>query len=250
MVSGQLSKSERRRIEEAVQHFEKNKYLFETFTKGLLGHLGDNPRLAPYIHFIKYRVKDAGHLRRKLEDKAGEARNEGAEYDITAENVFARITDLAGVRILHLHTDQIKDINPIILDILNEHQYRVLEGPTAICWDREYESLFGGFGIATQSRDSMYTSVHYIIEANQQTKITAELQVRTLMEEVWGEVSHRVDYPILGIRSCVDQLKVLARLTSGCTRLVDSIFKTHSEGVGARRATLPSARRLSRRRQR
>lgn len=140
------------------------------------------------------------------------------------------------MRVLHLHTDQVREMNPIILGILAEHQYRVLEGPTAVCWDREYETLFDGCGIEPESRESMYTSVHYIIEANQQTKITAELQVRTLMEEVWGEVSHRVDYPVPGSRSCRDQLKVLARLTSGSTRLVDSIFKTHAEGAAGTRS--------------
>jgi ppGpp synthetase/RelA/SpoT-type nucleotidyltranferase len=76
----------------------------------------------------------------------------------------------------------------------------------------------------------MYPSVHYVLRANQETELTAELQVRTLMEEVWGEVSHRVDYPTATQnRACRDQLKVLARLTSGCTRLVDSIFKSHRE---------------------
>ena len=117
-------------------------------------------------------------------------------------------------------------------------------------WDREYETIYREFGIQSQSRESMYTSVHYILQANQKTKITAELQVRTLMEEVWGEVSHRVDYPIPGSRSCKDQLKVLARLTSGSTRLVDSIFKTHDEGLhmAQERHATPGRRRTGARR--
>jgi ppGpp synthetase/RelA/SpoT-type nucleotidyltranferase len=77
----------------------------------------------------------------------------------------------------------------------------------------------------------MYTTVHYVIEANQRDKISCEIQVRTLADEVWGEVSHRVNYPEeCQIASCKDQLKVLARLTSGCTRLVDSIFRTRDGG--------------------
>jgi putative GTP pyrophosphokinase len=74
----------------------------------------------------------------------------------------------------------------------------------------------------------MYTSVHYVVQANQRTKVTCEIQVRTLMDEVWAEVSHRVNYPTPSpSKACQEQLKVLARLTSGCTRLVDSIFKSH-----------------------
>jgi ppGpp synthetase/RelA/SpoT-type nucleotidyltranferase len=121
-----------------------------------------------------------------------------------------------------------RDIHPAILDIIEEQQYRLVETPMANCWDIEYEQIFNGFGITSQSRDSMYTTVHYVVEANQRTKITCEIQVRTLMDEVWGEVSHRVNYPTESpSTACKDQLKVLARLTSGCTRLVDSIFKSH-----------------------
>ena len=76
----------------------------------------------------------------------------------------------------------------------------------------------------------MYMSVHYVLQPNRETTLTAELQVRTLMEEVWSEVSHRIDYPVeTSSRASKDELKVLARITSGCTRLVDSIFKGHAE---------------------
>lgn len=78
----------------------------------------------------------------------------------------------------------------------------------------------------------MYTTVHYDVVANRETGIRCELQVRTLMDEVWAEVSHRVNYPMDSpSATCQDQLKVLARLTSGCGRLVDSIFKTHHQAV-------------------
>lgn len=85
------------------------------------------------------------------------------------------------------------------------------------------------------SQISQRTGVQVMaIRANQKTKVTCELQVRTLMDEVWGEVSHRVNFnypsesPSL---SCQNQLKILARLTSGCTRLVDSIFQSHFDST-------------------
>ena len=76
----------------------------------------------------------------------------------------------------------------------------------------------------------MYTSVHYVIELNTASRVCCELQVRTLADEVWGEVSHVVDYPTpTKSIACKEQLKVLARITSGCTRLVDSIFRSRQE---------------------
>ena len=74
----------------------------------------------------------------------------------------------------------------------------------------------------------MYTSVHYVIEPNSRTKSTGEIQVRTLAEEIWGEVDHTINYPKKSsILPCREQIKVLARVTSSCTRLVDSIFEAN-----------------------
>jgi ppGpp synthetase/RelA/SpoT-type nucleotidyltranferase len=132
-------------------------------------------------------------------------------------------------------------MNTIIKAILDEHMYSVKDGPTAIVWDSEYAKLYDEFGIKPETRDSMYTSVHYVVQPSQRTALRLEIQVRTLMEEVWGEVSHKVNYPDASLsRACTDQLKVLARMTSGCTRLVDSIFKSHSE-VGAVKAVKASS---------
>ena len=50
------------------------------------------------------------------------------------------------------------------------------------------------------------------------------------MEEVWGEVEHSINYPHkIDNLACREQLKVLARVTSSATRLVDSIFLTFEE---------------------
>jgi ppGpp synthetase/RelA/SpoT-type nucleotidyltranferase len=137
---------------------------------------------------------------------------------------------LAGIRLIHLHTQQVRSIHTAISDILQEQKLELIEAPTANCWDIEYEGLFREFGFTTQSRESMYTTIHYVVQANQKTKVACEIQVRTLMDEVWGEVSHRVNYPVASQNeTCQDLLKVLARLTSGCTRLVDSIFKSHGQ---------------------
>jgi ppGpp synthetase/RelA/SpoT-type nucleotidyltranferase len=200
--------------------------LFESFAKSLTDYFSTDATLVPFIHFIKYRTKDPDHLRDKLIRKTAEGE------EINAESLFDRVTDLAGVRIIHLHTDQIRQIHPAILRVFEEYRCTSVEAPTANCWDNEFEAFFREIGIATRSRESMYTTVHYVVRANQRTPITCEIQVRTLMDEVWGEVSHRVNYPHSSpSQSCQDQLKVLARLTTGCTRLVDSIFRTHRDAL-------------------
>ncbi len=225
-----LNQRERQRIERAVEHFIKNREQFEAFAEALMAYFRNHTELASFIHFMKYRIKDADHLREKLKRKALNAKHESRDEVIDESNLFHTITDLVGIRIIHLHTEQMRDIHRLIMSILDEQQLQLAEEPTANCWDVEYERLFQEYGLQAKSRKSMYTTVHYIIVANQRTRITCELQVRTLMDEVWGEVSHRVNYPHNSPSiTCQDQLKVLARLTSGSTRLVDSIFKSHRE---------------------
>lgn len=232
MAKVALNKNDHKAIDRAVRYFSENRGLFENFAKSLMIAFENHSELAPHIHFMKYRIKDPGHLRDKLERKTLEAKRNGKKVAFDEDSIFEKINDLGGIRIIHLHTEQLKDIHAALLDIFDEQKCRLVEKPMANCWDIEYKKLFKQYGIASQSRESMYTTVHYIVEANQRTKITCEIQVRTLMDEVWGEVSHRVNYPCESPSPvCQDQLKVLARLTTGCTRLVDSIFKSHKSAV-------------------
>src|SRR5207249_2310276 len=92
------------------------------------------------------------------------------------------------------HTSQMKEIHAALLTVLSEERYKVVAGPVAHTWDDEYRSYFRELGMKTTSRPTMYTSVHYIVQPA--TTLTCELQVRTLVEEVWGEVSHSIDYPV------------------------------------------------------
>ena len=217
------SSNDRRRVDEATRYFMDNRPLFKTFAEALMSSFLNDPKLREFIHFIKYRIKDEGSLRAKLEKILASSED---------RNLMENVTDFAGLRIIHLHMDQLSYIHPLVLSILEEQRYELLGSPKAYCWDMEYEDLFRQIGVDAVQRESMYTTVHYDIKGNQRTRITCELQVRSLMEELWGEVSHRVNYPKESPSvSCQDQLKVLARLTSGCGRLVDSIFKTHRETI-------------------
>lgn len=227
-----LSADERRRIAEAVAHFESNRHRFETAAQQALLPFQNDPELRELIHSSKYRVKETQSLENKLERFA---RRDQAE-PISQDNLFSQIKDLAGIRIIHLHADQIVELHPRILRILKDQEYQLISDPVAYCWDVDYEELFDRIGLKVQRRISMYTTVHYEFMAHESTGIACELQVRSLADEIWAEVSHKVNYPTDSpSEACRDQLKVLARLTSGCGRLVDSIFKTHSDAVAAER---------------
>jgi len=140
---------------------------------------------------------------------------------------MVKITDLVGVRILHLHTKQLKEIDHELRTLFAEERIELFEEPFARTWDDESRLFMRECGFVIEDSPSMYTSVHYVVSSASRSPITAEIQVRTLMEEVWGEVDHSIRYPDkTPSLACQEQLKVLARATSTATRLVDAIFTT------------------------
>jgi putative GTP pyrophosphokinase len=209
-------------IETMLSEYDDKHATIELFRAQLLAALESSDELAPLVHSMKSRPKDREHLRDKLRRKQ---ERDGANFDITAENLLTKINDLAGVRILHLHTRQIAVIDPVLRKIFDEQKYDLVEGPFARTWDDESRDFFETCGIETQKSPTMYTSVHYVISSASRTTVTCVIQVRTLMEEVWGEVDHAVNYPSLSSSKAQrEELKVLARVTSSATRLVDAIF--------------------------
>jgi putative GTP pyrophosphokinase len=202
---------------------------FAKLAKRVETDLIEHQELRPFIHSTKQREKDPSHLADKLRRKADEATRAGKAFGITKENFFSRIGDLAGVRLLHIHTEQLGKIHPTIIKILKFHKYRFREKPLVYIWDVERKNFLKKLGLKVIVRPELYTSVHYVVEPHW-GKIACEIQVRTLAEELWGEVSHTINYPHKTPSiACNEQLAALARIASGCTRLVDSIFASDSE---------------------
>jgi putative GTP pyrophosphokinase len=224
-----LTKAHHSRIAGLVKEYKAKHDGFTIMQNGLLS-IALSSSLAPFVHSIKGRLKDPEHLRKKLERKCREALHSKIPFDIDKANIFTKINDLAGVRILHLHTRQMKDIHRALSALFAEGKYNVLQA-FARTWDDESRQYFESIGIETQaSGENLYTSVHYVVQPNTTTALTGEIQVRTLAEELWGEVDHTINYPVRSSSlACREQIKVLARVTSSCTRLVDSIFATHAE---------------------
>ncbi len=173
----------------------------------------------PLVHSVKSRLKDVTHLKEKIKRKWGDEK-------ITPENIFSKITDLAGVRVLHLHTQQFGKIHSAIMEHIASGFWTLHEDPIAYSWDPEATAFFKELGLKAITRESYYTSIHYVVKPQANTDLACEIQVRTLFEEVWGEIDHSLNYPTSTKNiACKEQLRVLAKLTSTGTRLVDSIFK-------------------------
>ena len=176
------------------------------------------------IHSVKSRMKDFQHLREKIQ------RRSSTEDPITLENIFNRITDIAGVRVLHLYQAQFSQIDHAIKRNLESKDWTLHEQPKAYTWDPESQNFFRGRSLSVEVKESLYTSIHYVIKPREDSPVSCEIQVRTLFEEIWGEIDHLINYPEpTNSVTCREQIGVLARLVGAGSRLADSICRTYSD---------------------
>lgn len=211
-----------------IDAYSKEQHTFMIFMNSVVDTFKLEPSLNKYgnpvIHTIKSRLKDKEHLRDKL------ARKYNKDNPITIDNFFDRVTDLAGVRVLHLYQDQFTNIHQLIEKKINSGDWYYKEPPIAYTWDPEYKDFFSNLGLQYKVKDSYYTSIHYLVKPKKDSLITCEIQVRTLFEEIWGEIDHTINYPHpTSSLPCKEQLRVLSKLVSTGTRLADSIFRTNNE---------------------
>ncbi len=213
---------------EVIDFYIEKKFELEQFLVAVRTFFQKHPKLNkqpfPIIHSIKTRFKDPSHLDDKIQRKLEKG------ISITKENLFEEINDLIGIRVLHLHQDQFVRINAEITDKIDSGDWKFVESPKAYTWDPESIKMFENLKITHELRETYYTSVHYVITPNNDNPVSCEIQVRTLFEEIWGEIDHIINYPHpTDSIASKEQLRVLAKLVSTGTRLADSIFRSHND---------------------
>lgn len=148
-------------------------------------------RLAQFssVHSLKHRIKHPEHLIEKIIRK----KRENPERELSVDTYREEITDLIGVRALHLFKDDWAPIHKEILD-----SWELLDGHKPIAFIRKGDdgSAFEKEGCNVQEHQRGYRSVHYVIKLHPtKTRSIVEVQVRTIFEEGWSEVDHRIAYP-------------------------------------------------------
>lgn len=218
---------------EAIDELERNDKPYQFFCNRVVSLISENPELEengmPCVHSVRHRKKS----KRSIIDKCERKFISGTR--VTAQNVSDEIEDYMGVRLLHLHFDQIPKIHAFLNDKVAQGEFIFNEKPKSYTWDPEYNETLDKLGFEVQIKESLYTSVHYIIRSSPESPIRCELQVRTLFEETWGELDHWMNYPKrtenLALR---EQLLVLSRVVTAGSRLAVSINRIYNSGDGAK----------------
>lgn len=144
------------------------------------------------VHSVRWRVKDPEHLMEKIvRKKVPGTKDFNEKYkNISADNYHEIVTDLVGVRALHLFKEDC-----FIIDDYLEQNFKSKERTVAyIRSGDESENLNEHFDVKTHPAG--YRSIHYVFETQPLKQIIyTEVQVRTIFEEGWSEIDHKIRYP-------------------------------------------------------
>jgi ppGpp synthetase/RelA/SpoT-type nucleotidyltranferase len=203
-----------------LDSIRQNYPVIEGFGTTVEAILTKDTRVSPVIHSFKRRLKTEKSIEEKIKNK----RLSGISID--SSNVFSEITDIYAVRLIHLYPQDIGVIHGVIMDRAQKKDWILAEKPKAYTWDPDSVSFLKSLGLKCELKPSFYTSVHYLVKPRKNSSAVCEIQVRSLLEEVWGEVDHKIKYKGLTQDERINEhLAVLARLVSAGSRILSAIQK-------------------------
>jgi ppGpp synthetase/RelA/SpoT-type nucleotidyltranferase len=180
------------------------------------------------VHSIKARLKDPEHLIEKIIRE----KQSDPSFEITEETYDRVITDLIGLRALHLFKEDWECIHDWIIEsweVKTKPVVNIREGDNP-----ELVSLFEKKGCEVRKHPFGYRSAHYIVASKPSKKeILAEIQVRTIFEEGWSEIDHLIRYPYVKDNPILEQYLVMFNRLAGSAdemgsyiRYLDTALKT------------------------
>lgn len=180
------------------------------------------------IHTIKMRVKSPESVAEKVLRK----RLLAPDRDFSLATYRSEVTDLVGIRCLHLFKGQWEEIHKYVAQsfALKEspvmYHHRGDQVDTPHC-DR--------LGVLPKVHGKGYRSVHYLLEVVPlKEPVNVEIQVRTQAEDLWSEVDHRARYsrttePPAHEAQALDLLNVFTAAADGLVSYVQQLRRVTAE---------------------
>jgi ppGpp synthetase/RelA/SpoT-type nucleotidyltranferase len=188
------------RKEAILISFLKEKERYKRLAEYIVHMIGDDPSLPKEsIHTVIYRIKDESRIIEKV-NKQNEAL-EAEEPPITEKNYQMRVGDLLGVRIICLRLSDINRVEAYLGLLAEEKILRFVKGPdqkrSFILPVDPGESISDGINLTYNG----YSSIHYQVKLGENSDAPSgledlqfEFQLRTILEEAWGEIDHKYRY--------------------------------------------------------
>jgi putative GTP pyrophosphokinase len=180
--------------------FLNEKERYKRLAKYIVHLISDDPASPKEsLHTIVYRIKDELRIIEKI-DKQNKELEAGAP-PITEKNYQARVGDLLGVRIICLRLSDIGKVEAYLGLLSEEKILRFVKGPdqkrSFILPVDPGEFISDGMDLTY----SGYSSIHYQVALGENSDgpsgledLQFEFQLRTILEEAWGEIDHKYRY--------------------------------------------------------
>ena len=123
------------------------------------------------IHHIEYRVKTEESIVAKLQQRG---------YEVTVDNIYAHIQDVAGIRVICNYLDDIYYLRSLLT---RNESFKVI---------REVDYI-------KEPKDSGYRSLHLIVDvpiviSEGTLHLPVEIQLRTIAMDMWASLEHELRY--------------------------------------------------------
>ncbi len=222
----------RSRYKKAKVKWAELESIYDDFTKkrvdfqSTANYIVDMLREAEEVHSLRFRVKNAEHLIEKI------IRKRYGRKNIGITNYQALITDLVGVRALHLFKDDWLAIHNHITATWDLHEKPVAnirkgDSPDLVT---EYKDN----GCDVKDHEYGYRSVHYLVRSQPAKSLhITEVQVRTIFEEGWSQIDHRIRYPYGSGSVLLDTYLSLFNRLAGSADEMGTFVKALKSGLAA-----------------
>ncbi|ACN15541.1 hypothetical protein HRM2_24470 [Desulforapulum autotrophicum HRM2] len=193
----------RKRQKEAILvTFLKEKEKYEKLAEYIIQFFKEDPSSPKEnLHTILYRIKEKKRLIEKIDEENRDL--EMGVTPITQHNFQERINDLLGIRLICLRLSDIDKIKAYLELLVEEKMLKFLRKPdhkrSFILPVDPGESIPDGLSL----RYSGYSSIHFQVTLGELSDAPAELkklqiefQLRTILEEAWGEIDHKYRYSL------------------------------------------------------
>ncbi|MDE5605364.1 MAG: RelA/SpoT domain-containing protein [Eubacterium sp.] len=166
------------------------------------------------VHSYRYRIKETDSLIAKIIRK-GKSREE----KITIDNYCSEITDLLGIRILYIFKEDYWSVNKQLMDkykpqLAENIHLKLRDGDD----QKTYQSLLSAYDVVVE-RNEAYRSIHYTIYSDPNNIISnpkIEIQTRTIFEEGWSEINHKLVYKNNSFPEIEKVSNILSELVGSC----------------------------------
>lgn len=147
------------------------------------------------IHHIEYRIKTLDSIVEKLQRRG---------HDVTIDNIYAYVQDVAGIRIICNYLDDIYYLRSLLT---RNESFRVIQEVDYI----------------KTPKPSGYRSLHLIVEtpiflSNEKRFMRVEIQLRTIAMDFWASLEHKLRYkkdiPEAHAKEIAQQLFACAQVVS------------------------------------